>query len=140
MVAELHMGFIPFYCLTIYTIIMCQILAYIIYLSFSLLTVLVVGKSLHRNGKDFLFAECPDEQLSTSANNFLYVGYCLVNTGFAFYFLNSGNSVSTLLQLIEFIATSEGIIFLSLGFMHIINVILAPRIISFFLSKKLNQY
>ncbi|MES2761824.1 MAG: hypothetical protein V4677_06445 [Bacteroidota bacterium] len=119
---------------------MYQIAAYIIYLSFSLITVLIVGKILHRNGKTFLFAECPDEQLSTSANNFLYMGYCLVNTGFAFHFLNSTSIITNLGQLLEFIARSQGIIFLSLGFMHIVNVILAPRIISFFLSKKLNQY
>lgn len=119
---------------------MYQIIAYIIYLSFSLITVLIVGKNLHRNGKEFLFAECPDENLSTSANNFLYIGYCLVNTGFAFYFLNSADTITDFSQVIEFIATSEGIIYLSLGFLHVLNVILAPRIISFFLSKKLNQY
>lgn len=117
---------------------MYQILAYIIYLAFSLITVLIVGKSLHRNGKDFLFSECPDENLSTSANNFLYIGYCLINTGFAFYFLNSSGHITNLVQLLEFIATSEGIIFLSLGCLHIINVILAPRIISFFLTQKIN--
>jgi hypothetical protein len=119
---------------------MYQIIAYVIYLGFSLITVLVVGKNLQRNGKEFLFAECPDENLSTSANNFLYVGYCLVNTGFAFYFLNSSDTITNFSQVVEFIATSEGIIFLSLGFLHVLNVILAPRIISFFLSKKLNQY
>lgn len=119
---------------------MYQILAYIIYLAFSLITVLVVGKSLHRQGKVFLFAECPDESLSNSANNFLYVGYCLVNTGFAFYFLNTSGSITNLLELLEFIVTSEGIIYVSLGFMHVINVIFAPRIISFFLAKKIKQY
>lgn len=116
---------------------MYQILAYSIYLSISLITVLIVGKNLHRNGKDFLFAECPDENLSTSTNNFLYIGYCLVNTGFAFYFLNASGTILNFSQLLEFIATSEGIIFLSLGMLHVFNVILAPRIISFFLSKKL---
>lgn len=118
---------------------MYNILAYIIYLSFSLITVLVVGKNLHRNGKSFLFAECPDETLSNSANNFLYVGYCLVNTGFAFYFLNSSGRIDSLARLLEFIATSEGIIFISLGILHVLNLILAPRIISFFLSQK-SQY
>lgn len=119
---------------------MYQILAYIIYLSFSLITVLVVGKNLHRNGKDFLFAECPDENLSTSANNFLYVGYCLVNAGFAFYFLNSSGKILNFMQTLEFVMSSEGIIFLSLGFLHIINIIFAPRIISFFLNKKLQNH
>lgn len=117
---------------------MYTIISYSIYLMFSLLTVIVVGKILHRNGETFLFAECPDKELSHSANNFLYIGYCLVNTGFAFYFLNSSNHINTISETIEFIATSEGIISLSLGTMHVINIIFAPRILSFFLSKKLN--
>jgi hypothetical protein len=118
---------------------MYKILAYIIYLSLSLLTVLVVGKNLHRNGKEFLFGECPDEGLSNSTNNLLYIGYCLVNTGFAFYFLNASGTINSLVQVLEFIATSEGIIFVSLGVLHLVNVLLAPRIISFFLAKKLQQ-
>lgn len=119
---------------------MYQISAYIIYLVFSLITVLIVGKSLHQQGKVFLFAECPDESLSNSANNFLYVGYCLVNIGFAFYFLNTTNVITGFSQLLEFIVTSEGIIYFSLGILHILNIIFAPRIISFFLSKKIKQY
>jgi len=119
---------------------MYQISAYVIYLTISLITVLIVGKSLHRQGKVFLFAECPDVSLSNSANNFLYVSYCLVNIGFAFYFLNTSGSITNFSELLEFIATSEGIIYVSLGFMHVLNVIFAPRIISFFLSKKLKQY
>ncbi len=133
--AQLHMDFIPLPCFTFYTLIMYTILAYLIYLSISLITVLLVGKNLHRNGKSFLFAECPDEELSASTNNLLYVGYCLVNTGFAFYFLNSSRSIVSLSELIEFITASEGIIFLSLGILHMLNVILAPRILSFFYSK-----
>lgn len=115
---------------------MYQNLAYTIYLAFSLATVLIVGKSLHRQGKDFLFGECPDETLSNSTNNLLYLGYCLVNTGFAFYFLNTTGSIDTLSKLLEFIASSEGIIFLSLGTLHVLNVLLAPRILSFFLAQK----
>ncbi len=130
------MGFVSISCFIINTLIMHTIIAYFIYLAFSLLTVLIVGKTLHRNGEHFLFAECPDKQLSQSANNFLYIGYCLVNTGFAFYFLNSHSNIQSFAQVLEFIATSEGTIFFSLGCMHIVNVILAPRIISFFLSKK----
>ena len=119
---------------------MHTIIAYIIYLLFSLLTVIFVGNILHRNGEAFLFAECPDKELSHSANNFLYIGYCLVNTGFAFYFLNPSNAICTTSQVIEFMATSEGIIFLSLGVLHIFNLVFAPRILSFFLAKKLNEY
>lgn len=117
---------------------MYTVIAYIIYLACSAVTVLIVGKSLHRNGKTYLFGECIDEQMSTSANNFLYVGYCLVNTGFAFFFLRTTTALTSFAQVAEFIATSQGIIFLSLGIMHFINVLFAPKIILYFLDKKLN--
>jgi hypothetical protein len=77
--------------------------------------------------------------MSTSANNFLYMGYCLVNTGFAFFFLHSAN-VSTLSQLLEFITFSQGTIFFSLGLLHLFNIIFAPKIILHFLNKKLLTY
>jgi len=115
---------------------MYQITAYIIYLAISLVTVLRVGKNLHRNGETFLFSECPDYDLSHSANNFLYTGYCLVNTGFAFYFLNSTGKLGNTTEVVEFIIYSEGIIFTSLGCLHLLNIIFAPRIISYFLTKK----
>jgi hypothetical protein len=116
---------------------MYTIFAYIIYLSFSAITVIVVGKSLHRNGKHYLFGECSNEEMSDSANNFLYVGYCLVNTGFAFFFLNSAGNMTELSQVLEFISYSQGTIFFSLGLMHFVNIIFAPRIIMYFLNKKL---
>lgn len=137
--AELYMGVVSLSCYAFYILAMYQILAYIIYLSICLITVLIVGRNLHRNGKTFLFGECPDEALSNSTNNLLYVGYCLVNTGFAFYFLNTSGKIGTPTELFEFIATSEGIIFLSLGCLHVLNIIFAPRVISFFLAKKLQQ-
>lgn len=116
---------------------MYTILAYIVYLNCSIITVFVVGKSLHRNGKTYLFGECHDEAMSNSANNFLYTGYCLVNSGFALFFLNAASNITTITQVIEFIGTSQGLIFLTLGCMHLINIIFAPKIIQHFINKKL---
>ncbi|MBA3665470.1 MAG: hypothetical protein H0W61_14840 [Bacteroidetes bacterium] len=113
------------------------ITAYSIYLFCSLITVLVVGKSLHRNGKSYLFGECPDEAMSTSANNFLYTGYCLVNSAFALFFLRTTSSLHTWTEVFEFISFSQGFIFLSLGLLHMVNIIFAPKIIQHFLNKKL---
>lgn len=117
---------------------MYTIIAYIIYLSCSIITVFVVGGILHRNGKVFLFGECSDLQLSQSANNFLYMCYCMINTAFALFFLGTTKGLVSLAQVLEFIATSQGTIFLSLGIMHFVNVIFAPRIITHFLNKRLN--
>lgn len=116
---------------------MYTITAYIVYLFLSIITVFVVGKILHTNGKSYLFGECPDKELAYSANNFLYLGYCLINTAFALFFLRSTSALQSFAQVLEFITASQGFIFLSLGLMHFVNVIFAPKILMFFLSKKL---
>jgi hypothetical protein len=113
------------------------ICAYIIYLTCSIITVFAVGGILHRNGKTYLFGECPDKAMAYSANNFLYTGYCMLNTGFALFFLRSAASVDSFEQVLEFIISSQGTIFISLGIMHFINVIFAPRVIMYFIRKKL---
>jgi hypothetical protein len=119
---------------------MYNIIAYIIYLSLSLFTVLWVGKILRRNGKDYLFAECPDRSLSEASNNFLYIGFCLLNSGFAFYFLNTCETLLNFVDVIEFITCTTGFIYVTLGFIHFINMLLAPRIINLFISKRnINQ-
>lgn len=115
---------------------MYNIVAYSVYLICSLVVVLWVGRILHRNGKAYLFEECPDKSVSEAANNILYVCYCLLNAGFAFYDLNTCNHLSSLAGLLEFLASSEGFLLLVLGFMHIINLLFAPKVISLFISKK----
>ena len=116
-----------------------NISAYIIYLSLSLITVLWVGKILHSNGKDYLFAECPDKNISEATNNLLYTGYCLVNSGFAFYFLNTCETLNSFNEVLEFISFSTGIIYSSLGAAHFFNIIFVPKIVNIFINKRNNN-
>jgi hypothetical protein len=116
---------------------MYTITAYIIYLFCSIITVFIVGNILHRNGKMFLFGECPDRALSDSANNFLYKSFCMVNTAFALFFLGTTKGLQSLQQVLEFIFHTQGIIFLSLGSAHLINLLIVPKVINHFLNKKL---
>ncbi len=116
---------------------MYTITAYLIYLFLGLVTVFIVGTNLHRNGKNFLFGECPDASISDSANNFLYVGYCLVNSAFALFFLRSAGDLDSFREIIEFICASQGTIFISLGVLHLLNLLFAPRIINHIFRKKL---
>jgi len=115
---------------------MYTIIAYIIYLFLSLIIVFIVGNILHKNGKAYLFGECPDKELAYSANNFLYLGYCLINCAFALFFLRSTTGIESSSQVLEFIATSQGFIFSTLGVMHFVNIIFAPKIINYFLKRK----
>ncbi|HEY1041052.1 MAG TPA: hypothetical protein VGF30_16680 [Bacteroidia bacterium] len=107
-------------------------IAYIIYLLCSLFVVIWVGRLLHKNGKLFLEETCPDKHLADSTNNLLYVGYCLVNSGFAFFQLNSLDTLKDLTDVVEFIAASEGFILVTLGIMHFLNMLFVPKIILFF--------
>ena len=112
--------------------LMYNSIAYIIYLLCSLIVVIWVGRTLHRNGKLFLEETCPDKHLADSTNNLLYVGYCLLNTGFAFYQLNSFQTLKSFTQVIEFVASSEGFILITLGIMHFLNMLIVPKIIMYF--------
>ena len=114
---------------------MYTISAYIIYLLCSFLVVVWVGKILHTNGKAYLFEECPDKAISESANNLLYVCYCLVNTGFAFYHLDTCGSLHSVSEVLEFLTRSEGFILITLAIMHYINMLFAPMAISFFIKR-----
>ena len=116
---------------------MYTLTAYLAYLGLSVFTVFYVGKKLHNNGRAYLFGECPDEALSTSANNFLYVCYCLLNVAFALFFLQSTHKLVSLAEVVEFLAETQGIICISQGVLHILNVLFAPRIINLLLNKKL---
>jgi len=116
---------------------MFTVFAYITYLLLSVFTVFFVGRLLHAEGKIYLFGECPDKELATSANNFLYICYCLLNSAFALFFLGTGKPMKSVTEALEFIASSQGIIFLSLGLLHFLNVLFAPKIIQYMLRKKL---
>ncbi len=119
---------------------MYNITAYLIYLSLSLVTVIWVGKILHRNGKDYLFVECTDKHMAEASNNFLYVGYCLVNTGFAFYFLNTCETLLNFADVLEFITHTTGIIYTSLGIVHFLNMLFVPKIVNGITNKRnINQ-
>ena len=107
-------------------------IAYIIYLFCSLVVVIWVGRLLHKNGKLFLEETCPDKHLADNTNNLLYVGYCLMNSGFAFYQLNSLETLKNFTDVIEFVASSEGFILITLGLMHFLNMLIVPKIILFF--------
>ena len=107
---------------------MYNLIAYLIYLSVALTTVLLVGRPLFRNGRFFLIEIFESEQTADQINRLLYVGYCLVNTGCAFFHLNSLATLNSSQQLIEYIASSCGELYLIIGIMHFLNLLIVPRI------------
>lgn len=107
-------------------------IAYLLYLGTSLFVVIWVGKILYRNGKLFLVSNCPDKQLADNTNNILYICYCLVNGGFAFYSLNACETLKSNDQIIAFIGEELGTLLITLSIMHYLNMLIVPKIISLF--------
>lgn len=107
-------------------------IAYLLYLSTSLFVVIWVGKILYRNGKLFLVSNCPDKQLADNTNNILYICYCLVNGGFAFYSLNACETLKSNDQIIAFVGDELGTLLITLSIMHYLNMLIVPKIISLF--------
>lgn len=106
--------------------------AYIIYLGIALITVFGVGRLLFRNGRFFLVEVFHSESIADNTNRILYAGYCLLNSGCAFYHLKDCPDLNTFETLIEFIAHSSGQLYLILGIMHFFNLVLVPRLHTLF--------
>ena len=98
-------------------------IGYIIYLSISIFITVVVGHTLHRDGRVFV-VDCMDgdEKMADAANDLLLVGYYLVNIAFVGLFLRFGSVASTRFEEFESIVTKVGVVCLTLGLLHFGNV------------------
>jgi cytochrome c biogenesis protein CcdA len=95
------------------------ILAYSLYLAIAIgMTVWVAT-----NGKIYLI-RCfgHDEELATSVNHLLVVGFYLVNFGFIALALSAAGTVKTTAELMRFLGWYVGIAILVLGLMHFFNM------------------
>jgi hypothetical protein len=102
---------------------------YVLYALVSIGLTIWLARTLFRNGGVFLddvFAENP--RMSAAVNHLLVVGFYLMNLGYAFLTLRSGQSALTLVQAIETLAEKLGTLMLVLGVIHFGNLYLFYRI------------
>lgn len=114
---------------------MINLLAYTIYLLLVLLVVLIVGRTLFRNGRFYLVEILGQENLADAVNRFLYTGYCLVNAGGAFNCLVRAEQFSNYRQAAEYVIINQGELLLILGGMHMFNLAVLPLLKNSFKSK-----
>jgi hypothetical protein len=82
-----------------------------------------VGRTLHRNGRQFLVdALSGNQALADSVNHLLLVGFYLINIGFILLFLRVGAKPQDIVQGVEYFSTKLGIVVLVLGGMHFFNL------------------
>lgn len=104
------------------------IITYVIYLVLSITATVLVGHTLHKNGRVFLI-DCFDKnhELADSVNHLLVVGFYLVNIGFVAHFLDVRATIDTVQKVFEATAAKMGTVLLVLGAMHFFNIFLFQK-------------
>lgn len=103
---------------------MLNIVAYIVYLSITFYITIVVGRVLHRDGKEFIPAMFTnDDKTAHAINNVLLAGYYLLNLGYTAIQVKNWVKVDTISQLIESVGDKAGWILLLLAGIHYSNLI-----------------
>ncbi len=101
---------------------MIQIIVYSIYLLTCFLITIYVGKNLHKNGLFLIQDLFQNHEFARTVNNFLLIGYYLINMGYVAITINSFGQVETLLEAFSELSYRTGVILLLLGIMHINNI------------------
>ena len=96
---------------------------HLLYLTISVAVTIWVARTLHKNGRIFLVdAFHGNERLADSVNHLLVVGFYLVNLGFITLAVKSGTRPVDLPELLEAVCSKEGVVLLTLGVMHFLNI------------------
>ena len=96
---------------------------HIIYLLISVAVTVWVARTLHKHGRIFLVdAFHGNERLADSVNHLLVVGFYLVNIGFVTLAVKYGTRPVDLPELLEAVCSKEGVVLLTLGAMHFLNI------------------
>lgn len=98
---------------------------YLIYLAICVPVVLLVGWTLHRNGRVFLVEIFEGkEDLADSINHLFMVGFYLGGIGFVARMLRHGTRPADSAEAIESLSTQIGLVLLVLGGAHLLNLVL----------------
>src|SRR5580765_5971077 len=99
------------------------IMTYLLYLGISIAITVWVAHTLHKNGRIFLVDSfLGNERLADSVNHLLVVGFYLINVGFISLALKFGDRAADVLEAIEYLSTKIGLVLLTLGVMHFLNL------------------
>ena len=100
-----------------------NVLAYLIFITVSIVITFVVGNSLHKTGKVFLSNLFDDEiEIMLTINNVLLAGYYLLNIGFVLYTINNWEDIREVYQLIHQTGYHLAIILIVLASIHYVNI------------------
>ncbi len=102
----------------------------LIYLAISVTVALLVGWTLHRNGRVFLVEVYQgNESLADSVNHLILVGFYLVSIGFVAVAIRmgTGTGMQDIGGAIQVVSTKVGLVLLVLGVTHFLNLMMFSR-------------
>src|SRR5260370_29399758 len=101
----------------------------IVYLVSSVTVIIWVARTLQQRGAIFLVdAFHSNQELASSVNHLLVVGFYLINIGFVSLALKTGAVITTSRAAIEMLSDKLGWVLLILGGMHFFNLYVFSRI------------
>ena len=101
----------------------------LIYLALSVAVTLLVGWTLHRNGRTFLVEIFQGrEDLADSVNHLLVVGFYLGTIGFVALALKYGPRPDDMSGAIETLATKVGVVLSVIGVLHFLSLFMFSRL------------
>lgn len=102
---------------------------YTAYLIITIVLTIWVAHTLFKNGQVFLIDIFHgNKELADAVNNLLWVGFYLVNIGYAVYTLRTTDLVQSARELVEVLSLKVGAIILILGCMHFMNMFIFFRL------------
>lgn len=94
---------------------------YALYALASIVLTVGLANTLFRNGKVFLAQLFPDDRVAKSINSLLVTGFFMLNLGYAFL-MSRAEATATTFEATELLIQQLGVLLLSLGFIHFLNM------------------
>ena len=101
---------------------MIESIAYVLYLSVSIVITIWVAHTLSTHGRTFLIRSFENEALADSVNHMLVVGFYLINIGFVSIAVRLGTPPRDIPEVLLYLSTKIGVVMLILGLMHFLNL------------------
>jgi len=101
-----------------------MLIYYSLYLGLTLFLLILVGNTLFRNGKVFLYDIFNgDVELVEAINNLLLVGFYLINIGYVLASLKA-YGVNNWISMIEKLSSNLGGVMITVGIIHMFNILI----------------
>ncbi|MEZ5340112.1 MAG: hypothetical protein R2706_01305 [Acidimicrobiales bacterium] len=98
------------------------ITAYVIYAVIALVLIIYLARTLHRSGAVFLRDVFESDELAEAINHLLVVGFLLLNLGYAIVLYRVTPDYDSEISFINDLVQRLGILVLSLGVVHLVNM------------------